>query len=95
MWFLVSAHSHFECILSQRREEKCVHTKEVIQLLTVIIEYWKMLLKSTVFRGHTLKDCLQVIRKDIITVWNFNDPDQVRFLPLASLARADWVWNVF
>ena len=35
MWFLVSAHSHFfECILSQRREEKCVHTKEVIQLLT-------------------------------------------------------------
>ena len=54
-----------------------------------------MLLKSTVFRGHTLKDCLQVIRKDIITVWNFNDPDQVRFLPLASPARADWVWNVF
>ena len=47
-----------------------------------------MLLKSTVFRGHTLKDCLQVIRKDIITVWNFNDPDQVRFPPLASSAGA-------
>jgi GTPase SAR1 family protein len=35
-------------------------------------KYWK-----TVFRSHTLKECLQDIRKDIITVWNFNDPDQM------------------
>lgn len=59
-------------------KEKCVHTNGTVQLLTMIIEYWKMLLKSAVFRGHTLKECLQVIHKDIITVWNFNDPDQVR-----------------
>ena len=57
----------------------------------VIIEYWKMLLKSAVFRGHTLKECLQVIRKDVITVWNFHDPDQVHFPPFASPAGADWV----
>lgn len=44
--------------------------------------YWRMLLKSAVFRGHTLQECLQVIRKDIITVWNFDDPDNVRFVPL-------------
>ena len=41
-----------------------------------------MLLKSAVFRGHTLKECLQVIHKDVITVWNFNDPDEVRSPPL-------------
>ncbi|KAG8217911.1 hypothetical protein J3R82DRAFT_6077 [Butyriboletus roseoflavus] len=38
--------------------------------------YWKTLWKSAFFRGHTLKECLQVIRRDIITVWNFNDPDE-------------------
>jgi hypothetical protein len=50
---------------------------------------------SAVIRGHSLKECFQVIRKDVITVWNFNDPDQVRIPPLVSLARADWVSNVF
>ncbi|KAF8447464.1 hypothetical protein L210DRAFT_3526464 [Boletus edulis BED1] len=35
-----------------------------------------MLLKSAVFRGPTLEEYLKVIRKDVITVWNFNDPDQ-------------------
>lgn len=39
-----------------------------------------MLLKSSVFRGRTLKECLQVIRKDVIMLWNFNDPDNVRFV---------------
>ncbi|KAF8447451.1 hypothetical protein L210DRAFT_3526405, partial [Boletus edulis BED1] len=34
------------------------------------------LLKSAVFRGPTLKEYLKVIRKDVITVWNFNDLDQ-------------------
>lgn len=46
-----------------------------------------MLLKSAVFRGHTLAECLQVIRRDIITVWNFNDPDEVCF---PSLGTAYW-----
>ncbi|KAG9310016.1 hypothetical protein JVU11DRAFT_10051 [Chiua virens] len=37
--------------------------------------YWNSLLKSAVFRGHTLRECLEVIRKDIVTVWNFIDLD--------------------
>ena len=61
----------------------------------MIIEYWTMLLKSAVLRGHTLNECLQVIRKDIITVWNFNDPGQVSFPPFASPAGVDWVSNAF
>ncbi|KAF8447438.1 hypothetical protein L210DRAFT_3641382 [Boletus edulis BED1] len=39
-------------------------------------DYWEMLLKSAVFGSHTLQEYLQVIRKDVITVWNFDDPDQ-------------------
>ncbi|KAI9574097.1 hypothetical protein HD554DRAFT_2228359 [Boletus coccyginus] len=37
--------------------------------------YWKTLMASPSFRGHTIKECLHVIHKDIVTVWNFNDPD--------------------
>ncbi|KAG6370102.1 hypothetical protein JVT61DRAFT_12508 [Boletus reticuloceps] len=39
-------------------------------------KYWKMLLKCAVFRSHTVQVYLQVIRKDVITIWNFNDPHQ-------------------
>ncbi|KAH0826992.1 hypothetical protein J3R83DRAFT_4651 [Lanmaoa asiatica] len=70
------------------------HFRDPVQLLRMAIEYWKMLLKSAVFRGHTLKECLQVIHKDIINVWNFNDPDQVRFSPLTPPARVNYVSNV-
>ncbi|KAG6370104.1 hypothetical protein JVT61DRAFT_12510 [Boletus reticuloceps] len=38
--------------------------------------YWEMLLKSAVFGSHALQEYLLVIRKDVITVWNFDDPDQ-------------------
>ncbi|KAF8549888.1 hypothetical protein OG21DRAFT_533798 [Imleria badia] len=57
-----------------------VSIKEKIELSIAIgkKEYWNIL-TSTVFRGHTLQECLHVIRMDVITVWNFNDPDKVRF----------------
>ncbi|KAF8121944.1 hypothetical protein EV363DRAFT_1456966 [Boletus edulis] len=55
-----------------------VSIKEKIELSIAVgkQKYWTMLLKSAVFRGPTLEEYLKVIRKDVITVWNFNDPDQ-------------------
>ncbi|KAG9309988.1 hypothetical protein JVU11DRAFT_10022 [Chiua virens] len=55
-----------------------VNIKEKIEWSITIgkKKYWQTLLKSAFFRGRTLKECLEVIRKDIITVWNFYDPDQ-------------------
>ncbi|KAG5717305.1 hypothetical protein E4T56_gene2414, partial [Termitomyces sp. T112] len=38
-------------------------------------KYWKNLAKSTVFKGHVLKDCLWRIHMDIVKVWNFRDPE--------------------
>ncbi|KAG6371903.1 hypothetical protein JVT61DRAFT_8911 [Boletus reticuloceps] len=57
---------------------QCVSIKEKIELSIAVgkKKYWNMLLKSSVFRDHPLQECLQVIRQDIITVWNFNDPDR-------------------
>jgi len=56
-----------------------ISIKEKVELSISIgkKKYWNMLLTSnSAFRGHTLKECLQVIREDITYVWNFNDPDQ-------------------
>ncbi|KAG1792038.1 uncharacterized protein HD556DRAFT_1444824 [Suillus plorans] len=36
--------------------------------------YWRGLASSMNFTGFTMLDCLSVIHKDIIDVWNFNDP---------------------
>ncbi|KAG1721990.1 uncharacterized protein EDB91DRAFT_1256276 [Suillus paluster] len=36
--------------------------------------YWRGLGSSMNFAGFTMKDCLSVIHKDVIAVWNFNDP---------------------
>ncbi|KAG1721989.1 uncharacterized protein EDB91DRAFT_1088288 [Suillus paluster] len=36
--------------------------------------YWRGLASSMDFAGFTMKDCLSVIHKDVIDVWNFNDP---------------------
>ncbi|KAG6376536.1 hypothetical protein JVT61DRAFT_2530 [Boletus reticuloceps] len=44
--------------------------------LIAFTDYWEMLLKSAVFGSHALQEYLLVIRKDVITVWNFDDPDQ-------------------
>ena len=37
-----------------------------------------MLTESPNFRGHTMKACLDVLHEDIVTVWNFKDPQNVR-----------------
>ncbi|KAG1720233.1 uncharacterized protein EDB91DRAFT_1282048 [Suillus paluster] len=36
--------------------------------------YWRGLASSMNFTGFTMWDCLSLIHKDIIAVWNFNDP---------------------
>ncbi|KAG1723666.1 uncharacterized protein EDB91DRAFT_1255563 [Suillus paluster] len=36
--------------------------------------YWRGLGSSMDFAGFTMQDCLSVIHKDVIDVWNFNDP---------------------
>ncbi|KAG6330317.1 hypothetical protein ID866_8773 [Astraeus odoratus] len=40
--------------------------------------YWRAIAASPNFEGYTIRDCLHVIHTDIISVWNFYDPDNVR-----------------
>ncbi|KAG1858794.1 hypothetical protein DFJ58DRAFT_781762 [Suillus subalutaceus] len=40
--------------------------------------YWKALASSTAFKNRMMRDCLNVLHTDIVTVWNFSDPH--RFL---------------
>ncbi|KAG2053118.1 hypothetical protein BDR06DRAFT_1009001 [Suillus hirtellus] len=57
--------------------------------------YWRGLAASVNFKGFTMSDCLSVIHKDIIDVWNFTDPhchlasDQFKGLILKDLDKAD------
>ncbi|KAG2108165.1 uncharacterized protein F5147DRAFT_175211 [Suillus discolor] len=57
--------------------------------------YWRGLASSMNFTGFTMLDCLSVIHKDIIDVWNFNDPhchlasDQFKELILKDLDKVD------
>ncbi|KAI6008044.1 hypothetical protein EDC04DRAFT_2907345 [Pisolithus marmoratus] len=57
--------------------------------------YWKVLYASANFRGSTMKDCLDVIHTDIVSVWNFYDPCQYlnskvfRELMINLVARVD------
>ncbi|KAG2132691.1 uncharacterized protein EDB93DRAFT_1331612 [Suillus bovinus] len=57
--------------------------------------YWRGLVASVNFIGFTMLECLSVIHKDIIDVWNFNDPyrylasDQFKGLILNHLDKAD------
>ena len=44
---------------------------------------------SSNFRGHTVKACLHVIHKDVVTVWNFGDPDNVGCPSLSSFRWTD------
>lgn len=37
--------------------------------------YWKVLGYNPNFRGYTVQDCLRVIHTDIVSVWNFYDPN--------------------
>ncbi|KAJ8472926.1 hypothetical protein ONZ45_g16482 [Pleurotus djamor] len=43
----------------------------------VKLRYWLAILASTDFPGRKLSACLDVIHKDLVTVWNFQDPNQV------------------
>ncbi|KAG2140671.1 hypothetical protein DEU56DRAFT_288749 [Suillus clintonianus] len=36
--------------------------------------YWKALASSTAFQNRRMRDCLNVLHTDIVTVWNFCDP---------------------
>ena len=40
-------------------------------------EYWQSLAASTELVGWTLKQCLAILHCDIVSNWNFNDPDKV------------------
>ncbi|KAG2041349.1 hypothetical protein BDR03DRAFT_946299 [Suillus americanus] len=56
--------------------------------------YWRGLGSSMNFIGFTMLDCLSVIHKDIIDVWNFNPhchlaSDQFKHLMLKDLDKAD------
>ncbi|KAG1798751.1 hypothetical protein EV424DRAFT_1440258 [Suillus variegatus] len=57
--------------------------------------YWRGLASSMNFAGFTMLDCLSVIHKDIIDVWNFHDPhchlssDQFKELILKDIDNAD------
>lgn len=57
--------------------------------------YWRGIGSSMNFIGFTMLDCLSVIHKDIIDVWNFKDPrchltsDQFKQLILKDLDNAD------
>ncbi|KAG0701062.1 hypothetical protein DFH29DRAFT_1000552 [Suillus ampliporus] len=57
--------------------------------------YWRGLASSMNFTGFTMWDCLSVIHKDIIAVWNFNDPrcyladDKFKELILKDLDKND------
>jgi len=43
-------------------------------------EYWLGLGQSVAFEGQTLIDCVHRIHVDILKVWNFHDPHEVRLL---------------
>ena len=44
----------------------------------ISIGYWKSLKASPNFQGRTMKECLNVLHKDIVTIWNFDDQEDVR-----------------
>ena len=44
------------------------------------IEYWRGLWSSDDFRGQTLANCIEVIRADIVGVWNLPNKDKVCLL---------------
>ncbi|TDL15761.1 hypothetical protein BD410DRAFT_86683 [Rickenella mellea] len=42
-----------------------------------IKKYWRGLASSINFPGNLLRDCLSIIHKDIVKIWNFLDPDTI------------------
>ncbi|KAJ7788202.1 hypothetical protein B0H14DRAFT_2628525 [Mycena olivaceomarginata] len=41
------------------------------------VEYWRGIASSTRFPGFKLEKCLNTLHIDIVTSWNFNDPDKL------------------
>lgn len=59
------------------------------------IEYWSRLAKSAFFSGRTLKECVQVLHRDIVAVWNFHDPDEAGFcMPSSFPDSADCIAGI-
>jgi hypothetical protein len=52
-------------------------------LMAYLLEYWSGLAAGANFPGRTILECLEVIRKDIIVIWDLNDPDLV--LPFQNI----------
>ena len=52
-------------------------------------EYWLDLGQSVAFEGQTLIDCVRRIHVDILKVWNFHDPHEVRLRYLEHSINAD------
>jgi hypothetical protein len=46
-------------------------------LMACLLEYWSGLVSGVNFPGRTILECLEVIHKDIIGVWDLNDPFKV------------------
>ena len=57
------------------RNHDCILTKRYP------VEYWRCLLSSVNFDGHTLKSCVNIIHLDAVEIWNLNDRTEVGFLP--------------
>ncbi|KAF8121946.1 hypothetical protein EV363DRAFT_1405326 [Boletus edulis] len=53
-----------------------IKQKIELSIAYVLLEYWRMHLKCAVLHIQTIEEYLQVIRKDVVTAWNFNDPRQ-------------------
>jgi hypothetical protein len=53
-------------------------------------EYWRGLCSSLNFPGRSLVKCLEIIHKDIVRIWNFNDENLVciRLCSTQSSSRA-------
>ncbi|KAJ7760179.1 hypothetical protein B0H14DRAFT_2634277 [Mycena olivaceomarginata] len=47
------------------------------------VEYWRGIASSTRFPGFKLEKCLNTLHIDIVTSWNFNDPDKLFVIVLA------------
>ncbi|KAG2127680.1 hypothetical protein DEU56DRAFT_526745 [Suillus clintonianus] len=54
-------------------------------------KYWKALASSTIFKDHSMWDCLRVLHTDIVAVWNFNDPRGYLYSPEFRTLMANMV----
>jgi hypothetical protein len=48
--------------------------------MACLVEYWSGLASGANFPGGSILECLEVIHKDIIVVWDLNDPYKVLLL---------------